>query len=161
MDRAGRAIVLGTGHYCGGAADLYLGRLAATVARYGEEWPGYWEDLMANGAKVTSGWTDAYTVDFTAGGSRYQPWALTTLPAENGEPGRPVCRPRLEGVLAGGGQVAEIDARTDPAGEPRQVRRRIDPEPRRAGRSFRGKFDDGQAVLAGDRAEPGFRIERV
>ncbi|HEX6248957.1 MAG TPA: thiamine ABC transporter substrate-binding protein, partial [Nocardioidaceae bacterium] len=46
-----------------------LAFLLATVAEYGEDgWQGYWEDLMANGAKVTSGWTDAYTVDFTAGG---------------------------------------------------------------------------------------------
>ncbi len=42
--------------------------LLATVAEYGDDWPAYWEDLMANGAKITSGWTDAYTVDFTAGG---------------------------------------------------------------------------------------------
>ncbi|GAA1167260.1 thiamine ABC transporter substrate-binding protein [Ornithinimicrobium humiphilum] len=43
--------------------------LLATIGEFGPgEWQGYWEDLMANGAKVTSGWTDAYTVDFTAGG---------------------------------------------------------------------------------------------
>lgn len=43
--------------------------LLATVGEFGpDQWQGYWEDLMANGAKVTSGWTDAYTVDFTAGG---------------------------------------------------------------------------------------------
>ncbi|WP_289018270.1 thiamine ABC transporter substrate binding subunit [uncultured Ornithinimicrobium sp.] len=43
--------------------------LLATVGQFGPgQWQGYWEDLMANGAKVTSGWTDAYTVDFTAGG---------------------------------------------------------------------------------------------
>lgn len=43
--------------------------LLATVGAFGPgEWQAYWEDLMANGAKVTSGWTDAYTVDFTAGG---------------------------------------------------------------------------------------------
>lgn len=40
----------------------------ATVARYGDGWKGYWGRLMANGAKVTSGWSDAYEVDFTAGG---------------------------------------------------------------------------------------------
>lgn len=46
-----------------------LAFLLATVGEFGPgEWQGYWEDLMANGAKVTSGWTDAYTVDFTAGG---------------------------------------------------------------------------------------------
>lgn len=46
-----------------------LAFLLATVAEYGEDgWEAYWEDLMANGARITSGWTDAYTVDFTAGG---------------------------------------------------------------------------------------------
>ncbi|GGK79279.1 thiamine ABC transporter substrate-binding protein [Ornithinimicrobium pekingense] len=43
--------------------------LLATIGAFGPgEWQPYWEDLMANGAKVTSGWTDAYSVDFTAGG---------------------------------------------------------------------------------------------
>ena len=42
--------------------------LLATVAEYGDAWPGYWEDLMANGAQLTAGWSDAYEVDFTQGG---------------------------------------------------------------------------------------------
>ena len=42
--------------------------LLATIAAYGDAWPEYWADLMANGAKLTSGWSDAYFVDFTAGG---------------------------------------------------------------------------------------------
>jgi thiamine transport system substrate-binding protein len=45
-----------------------LAFLLATVARYGDGWPAYWRRLMANGAKLTSGWSDAYDVDFTAGG---------------------------------------------------------------------------------------------
>jgi thiamine transport system substrate-binding protein len=46
-----------------------LAFLLATVAEFGEDgWERYWEELMANGTRVTSGWTDAYTVDFTAGG---------------------------------------------------------------------------------------------
>lgn len=46
-----------------------LAFLLATVGEFGPgEWQVYWQDLMANGAKVTSGWTDAYSVDFTAGG---------------------------------------------------------------------------------------------
>jgi thiamine transport system substrate-binding protein len=46
-----------------------LAFLLATIAEYGEGgWKRYWEDLMANGTRVTAGWTDAYTVDFTAGG---------------------------------------------------------------------------------------------
>jgi thiamine transport system substrate-binding protein len=44
--------------------------LLATIAEYGDAWPGYWEDLMANGARLTSGWSDAYEVDFTQGGGR-------------------------------------------------------------------------------------------
>jgi thiamine transport system substrate-binding protein len=52
--------------------------LAATVARYGEAngggndggggWEDYWRRLVANGVRITSGWSDAYEVDFTAGG---------------------------------------------------------------------------------------------
>lgn len=46
-----------------------LAFLLATVAAYGEDgWQAYWERLLDNGAKLTPGWTDAYTVDFTAGG---------------------------------------------------------------------------------------------
>lgn len=46
-----------------------LAFLLATIAEYGEDgWQEYWEELMANGTRVTSGWTDAYSVDFTAGG---------------------------------------------------------------------------------------------
>jgi len=42
--------------------------LLTTIAAYGDEWPTYWEDLVANGAKLTKGWEDAYNVDFTQGG---------------------------------------------------------------------------------------------
>ncbi len=42
--------------------------LLTTVAAYGDAWPDYWADLMANGTRVTSGWSDAYYVDFTQGG---------------------------------------------------------------------------------------------
>jgi thiamine transport system substrate-binding protein len=47
-----------------------LAFLLATIARYGDGWPTYWRRLMANGAKLTSGWSDAYEVDFTAGGGK-------------------------------------------------------------------------------------------
>ncbi|MGD9958524.1 thiamine ABC transporter substrate-binding protein [Nocardioides sp.] len=42
--------------------------LLATIAAKGDGWQDYWSDLMANGAKLTKGWEDAYYVDFTAGG---------------------------------------------------------------------------------------------
>lgn len=46
-----------------------LSFLLATVGEFGQDgWQDYWEELMANGTAVTNGWTDAYTVDFTAGG---------------------------------------------------------------------------------------------
>ena len=44
--------------------------LLATIAAYGDRWPDYWAELMANGTKLTSGWTDAYYVDFTQGGGQ-------------------------------------------------------------------------------------------
>jgi thiamine transport system substrate-binding protein len=44
-----------------------LAFLLATIAAKGEDWQDYWRDLMVNDAKVTSGWSDAYDVDFTAG----------------------------------------------------------------------------------------------
>ncbi len=49
-----------------------LAFLLATIAAYGENgWQDYWRALVANDIKVTAGWTDAYTVDFTrAGGDR-------------------------------------------------------------------------------------------
>ncbi|SDS66764.1 thiamine transport system substrate-binding protein [Nocardioides scoriae] len=45
-----------------------LAFLLATVAAKGDAWPDYWKQLVANGTKVVSGWSDAYEVDFTAGG---------------------------------------------------------------------------------------------
>jgi len=44
--------------------------LLATIAAEGEGWQDYWADLMANGAKLTKGWEDAYFVDFTGGGGK-------------------------------------------------------------------------------------------
>lgn len=45
-----------------------LAFLVATIGSYGDGWKDYWEKLVANGVKIDAGWTDAYTVDFTAGG---------------------------------------------------------------------------------------------
>ncbi|UUZ60824.1 thiamine ABC transporter substrate-binding protein [Nocardioides sp. B-3] len=42
----------------------------ATIAEYGDEWPSYWEDLLANDTKVVDGWEDAYYGDFTGGGGK-------------------------------------------------------------------------------------------
>jgi thiamine transport system substrate-binding protein len=51
-----------------------LAFLLATIAAYGDPvspdlgWQAYWSKLMANGTKLTQGWSDAYEVDFTQGG---------------------------------------------------------------------------------------------
>jgi thiamine transport system substrate-binding protein len=42
--------------------------LLATIAAKGSGWKDYWTRLMANGAKIDAGWSDAYEVDFTGGG---------------------------------------------------------------------------------------------
>lgn len=43
-----------------------LAFLLATIAKYGDGgWQDYWSKLMANGTKVTAGWSDAYYVDFS------------------------------------------------------------------------------------------------
>jgi thiamine transport system substrate-binding protein len=47
-----------------------LAFLAATIAAKGDAWQGYWKALLANGAKVVPGWTEAYEGDFTAGGGK-------------------------------------------------------------------------------------------
>lgn len=47
-----------------------LAFLLATIAKYGDRWPAYWEKLMANDTLLTAGWSDAYEVDFTAGGGK-------------------------------------------------------------------------------------------
>ena len=49
-----------------------LAFLLATIAAYGPDgWQDYWTKLLANGAELTQGWSDAYEVDFTfSGGDR-------------------------------------------------------------------------------------------
>lgn len=42
--------------------------LLATIATYGDGWRDYWADLIANDVAITSGWSDAYYVDYTLGG---------------------------------------------------------------------------------------------
>lgn len=45
-----------------------LAFLLATIDRYGDPgWQDYWRDLLANGALVTPGWTEAYYGEFSGG----------------------------------------------------------------------------------------------
>jgi thiamine transport system substrate-binding protein len=45
-----------------------LAFLLATIGAYGDRWADYWTALLANGATVTDGWSQAYESDFTQGG---------------------------------------------------------------------------------------------
>lgn len=43
-----------------------LAFLLGTIAHFGPDgWQAYWQQLRDNGVKITSGWEDAYTVDFS------------------------------------------------------------------------------------------------
>lgn len=43
-----------------------LGFMLATIAHFGEsQWQNYWTQLTANGTKIVSDWTAAYTVEFS------------------------------------------------------------------------------------------------
>jgi thiamine transport system substrate-binding protein len=42
-----------------------LAFLLATVARDPDGWQGYWQRLRGNGVKVVSGWTEAYSTEFS------------------------------------------------------------------------------------------------
>jgi thiamine transport system substrate-binding protein len=44
-----------------------LAFLLATIGAKGDGWQAYWRALMANGTKLVAGWSDAYSVDFSAG----------------------------------------------------------------------------------------------
>ena len=56
--------------------------LLATIDYYGDTWPTYWANLMANGAKLEKGWTEAYYTSFTfSGGDRPIVVSYDTSPA--------------------------------------------------------------------------------
>jgi len=47
-----------------------LAFLLGTIGRFGDGWRAWWQKLLANGATVTDGWSQAYETDFTQGGGR-------------------------------------------------------------------------------------------
>jgi thiamine transport system substrate-binding protein len=94
--------------------------LLATIAAKGDGWKDYWKQLLANDTKIVSGWSDAYEVDFTAGGGKgdrpivtsYSSSPPFTVPEGGTEPTTSAlldtCFRQVEyaGVLAGGGNAA-------------------------------------------------------
>lgn len=48
-----------------------LAFLLGTIVHFGDDgWQNYWKSLQNNGVKVTAGWTDAYSVDFSGSDGR-------------------------------------------------------------------------------------------
>lgn len=103
-----------------------LAMLLATVGKYGDPgWQDYWKKLVANGAKITSGWEDAYNVDFTQGegkGDRPIVWSYDTSPAFTVSGGRSTTKALLNtcfrqveyaGVLKGAKNPAGARALVD------------------------------------------------
>ena len=65
-----------------GTSSPGLAFLLATVARFGDTWPQYWQQLRDGGVKVAGSWTDAYYTDFTLnGGQRPLVVSYATSPA--------------------------------------------------------------------------------
>jgi thiamine transport system substrate-binding protein len=60
-----------------------LAFLLATVIEFGDGWPDYWADLVANDVLVTSGWSEAYYSHFSAAGDGDRPIVVSyaTSPA--------------------------------------------------------------------------------
>lgn len=85
-----------------------LAFLVATIADQ-DDWQSYWQDLLANGAKVAGGWSDAYYSDFTSAGDGEYPLVLSYSSSPSAEEGRTssilgTCTEQVEyaGVLADG-----------------------------------------------------------
>lgn len=83
-----------------------LAFLLATIARYGDDWEGYWQRLRDNDVAVVNGWSEAYLSEFTAGGGggdRPLVVSYSTSPpaeivyAEDPKPERPSTSVMLDG----------------------------------------------------------------
>ncbi|WP_051116355.1 thiamine ABC transporter substrate-binding protein [Amycolatopsis nigrescens] len=104
-----------------------LAFLLGTVAKYGEQsWPEYWSKLKANGMKSVSGWTEAYSQDFSgSSGKGPRPIVVSyasSPAAELGTDGKPrtkalldTCYRQVEyaGVLTGGKQPEQAQKVVD------------------------------------------------
>jgi thiamine transport system substrate-binding protein len=98
--------------------------LLTTIAKYGNGWQNYWKALVANGITLTSGWDEAFDVDYTAGGGNgdrpivlsYNSDPVDTIPAGGTKPTTHAllntCYREVEyaGVLAGSQNPAGAEA---------------------------------------------------
>lgn len=76
-----------------GTSSPGLAFLLATVSRYEDQWPQYWQQLVDNDVAIAGSWSDAYYGTFTFGGGGDRPIVVsyaTSPPAEivyaEGEP---------------------------------------------------------------------------
>ena len=91
--------------------------LLATIAEYGEDWPSYWEELMANDTKIVRGWEDAYTVDFTfSGGERPIVLSYDSSPAFTVEDGESSTRALLHTCFRQVEYAGVLDGAENPEG---------------------------------------------
>lgn len=97
--------------------------LLTTVAAYGDDWPDYWADLMANGAKLTKGWEDAYNVDFSfSGGDRPIVLSYDSSPAFTVNGGRTTTRALLDTCFEQVEYAGLIDGADNPEGGKELIR---------------------------------------
>ncbi len=79
-----------------------LAFLLATVAAFGDNWPDYWEQLVANDVQVVDSWDDAYYNSFTRyGGDRPLVVSYSTSPPAEvlfADPPFPKGAPAVTGV---------------------------------------------------------------
>ncbi|UMG93916.1 thiamine ABC transporter substrate-binding protein [Nocardioides sp. TF02-7] len=103
--------------------------LLATIGEHGEDWPDYWEDLLANDAKVVKGWEDAYYVDFTySGGDRPIVLSYDTSPAYTVEGGESSTAALLDTCFQQVEYAGVLEGAANPAGAERVVDFLLSPE---------------------------------
>lgn len=103
-----------------------LAWLVGTISAKGSGWRSYWKALLKNGAKIDSGWTQAYDGDFTGGGKGTYPLVISystsppyTIPTGKTKPTTSAlldtCFRQVEyvGVLAGAPNQAGAKAFVD------------------------------------------------
>jgi len=114
-----------------GAATSTVGMsfLLTTVAAYGDDWPAYWEDLLANGAKLTKGWEDAYNVDFTySGGARPVVVSYDSSPAFTVKGGKSSTRALLDTCFEQVEYAGLIEGAANPEGGEALIEFLVGPE---------------------------------
>ena len=106
-----------------------LAFLLATIGAYGDGWASYWEDLVANGAKVVKGWEDAYYVDFSfSGGDRPIVLSYDTSPAYTVEGGETSTAALLDTCFRQVEYAGVLEGAANPEGAERVVDFLLSPE---------------------------------